>query len=155
MTTPCNDSPGIKVPPPIFLLLTFGSFIGAEQLAPAPLPIEVSQWWGLPLMIIGLVIALSAVMKFLMAGNDLDPNKPSNAFVVSGFYRVTRNPMYLGAVISFLGTVFLIQSLWLLLATLTIALYFERYVIPCEEAYMKRRYGKDYNDYCLKVRKWM
>lgn len=38
---------------------------------------------------------------------------------------------------------------------LPLVFYFSIYVIPREEAYLKRRFGLEYADYCEKVRRWL
>lgn len=150
-----TDTPGVTILPPVGFLALFGLGAGIEALFPLALPFYINEWLGLCLMIMGLIIGFLPVFKFVAIGNDLRPNKPSNHFIAQGLFRFTRNPMYLGAVIGFLGISILFQSLWLLVSSLLIMLYLESYVIPREEAYMARTYGKTYRDYCIKVRRWL
>jgi len=45
-----------------------------------------------------VIVSLLGVVSFRLARTTVNPTKPqsSTTLVVSGFYRLTRNPMYLG-----------------------------------------------------------
>ncbi|OGR37632.1 MAG: hypothetical protein A2051_03095 [Desulfovibrionales bacterium GWA2_65_9] len=81
--------------------------------------------------------------------------EPATALVVEGAYRYSRNPMYVGMTGLFLGIGLAVGSSWLLLACLPFCLYILLYVVPREEAYMHRRWGEAYLDYCCQVRRWL
>ena len=150
-----KDSHTISVPPPAIFLLLYGLAVGAEQLAPAPFTFAGDQWTGLALLFISFIFALPPVFQFISSGNSLSPNRSTESLVTSGFYRLTRNPMYLGAMLAFLGLTFLNQSFWVLIGTILIFLYLNNYIISREEAYMTKKYGKDYESFCRRVRRWL
>src|SRR5678816_2271136 len=53
----------------------------------------------------GLLVSVLGVASFRKAGTTLNPLKPdsSSALVASGIYRLTRNPMYLGLLLTLVG----------------------------------------------------
>jgi len=65
----------------------------------------------------------------------------------SGAYSVVRNPLYLGNIIMILGVMLSIKVWWLvLIVALVFFIYMER-IILTEEAYLKNKFGKAYEDY--------
>ncbi|MCL2645176.1 MAG: isoprenylcysteine carboxylmethyltransferase family protein, partial [Betaproteobacteria bacterium] len=84
------------------------------------------------------------------------PTTPTEAssLVVSGVYRFTRNPMYLGGFVMLLA-----WSLWLakFSACFFLAffvLYLTRFQIIPEERVLRARFGTEYDDYTKRVRRW-
>ncbi|MGF1850255.1 methyltransferase family protein, partial [Vibrio lentus] len=73
-----------------------------------------------------------------------------------GVYKYTRNPMYLGFVVSLLGFAILTgaaNSSFLL--TAIFVLVTDRWYIKFEEQMMRDKFGQDYEDYCRKVKRWI
>lgn len=104
-----------------------------------------------------VMLDLESVFRFFKTKttiNPLDPNK-SKKLVTDGFYKFTRNPMYLGLVF-FLAAI----TVWVsaLLGPLFIMLFI--YVmthsqIKAEEKALTEIFGQDYIDYCQRVRRWL
>ena len=74
--------------------------------------------------------------------------------ITDGFYKYSRNPMYLAILIMFLGR-FLIRGdlLLLVLCILSVPAFHFR-VVFLEEPELKRKFGKKYINYCKKVPRW-
>ena len=68
---------------------------------------------------------------------------------------MTRNPMYLGALVFFVGFALAMRSGWLLVAVPAVAIALQKLAIEPEEAYLTRRFGEAYLEYCAKVRRWV
>ncbi|WP_275557288.1 isoprenylcysteine carboxylmethyltransferase family protein [Pseudoalteromonas sp. J010] len=76
--------------------------------------------------------------------------------VASGIYKYTRNPMYLGFTIAIFGFAILLGgSLSSLLLTAAFFLITDRWYIPYEERMMHAKFGREYEAYCRKVRRWI
>ncbi len=103
----------------------------------------------------GFFFMWAAHEKFKRAGTNVPTHLPATVFVVQGAYRYSRNPMYLGGVAFFMGLGLAAASPWLITAGLPLISYLNYYVIPREEAYMKRAFGKDYQAYCSETRRWL
>jgi len=79
----------------------------------------------------------------------------SSVLVVSGVYKLTRNPMYLGFLLVLLGwAVFLSNVLAFLLLQAFIA-YMNRFQIEPEERALASLFGQDFADYKSRVRRWL
>ena len=77
------------------------------------------------------------------------------ALVVSGPFRFTRNPIYLGLCVVGVGAA-LLAGTWLMwLVPVTIFLLDNFAIIPFEENSMERAYGDDYRAYKARVRRWL
>ena len=89
----------LKVPPLALLLFAGGCMWVVAWAAPAfafAFPARFVSAMGV--VVIGIAIAGMGVFSFNRAKTTVNPMKPesSSALVVSGIYRLTRNPMYLG-----------------------------------------------------------
>ena len=108
--------------PPLVLILIFAALMwmvaGAFGTHEILLPYRYTGMIGL--VFLGLVIALAGVMSFRRAATTVNPLDPeaSTALVVSGVYRFTRNPMYLGFLLFLLGYGLYLSSIYSLLCSL-------------------------------------
>ena len=103
----------------------------------------------------GLVVAFSGFFYFQFIGTPFDPTGSAKSLATGGIYRVTRNPMYLGALVFFVGFALALGSGWLLVAVPAVAIALQKLAIEPEEAYLTRRFGDEYRAYCAKVRRWI
>ena len=112
---------------------------------------------ALGLVVAGAVISALGVVSFRRAGTTVNPIKPETAgsLVVSGIYRRTRNPMYLGFLLGLAGwAVFLSNALAFIFLPVFV-LYLNRFQISREERALASVFGKDFAAYQSKVRRWL
>jgi protein-S-isoprenylcysteine O-methyltransferase Ste14 len=112
-----------------------------------------SQSWGL--ILAGVAIFVAAVRNFTRAGTPVPSNQPVRVLVTTGIHGWSRNPIYLGMLIIYLGVGVLLRGAWILLMFLPLAAILRYVVIDKEEAYLERCFGEAYRDYRAKVRRWM
>lgn len=110
---------------------------------------------GVVLLVIGVSMGVSLAISFLVCRTTLNPFAEPSQFVARGPYRISRNPMYLTLVITYLGGALMLGSVWPLLTLLAPVVILSRIVIPFEEAHMLSRFGDDYRDYRGRVRRWL
>lgn len=110
---------------------------------------------GLSVLAAGFALNLSAVQRFRQAETTVLPWGRPTAFVTAGPYRFSRNPMYLGLSIGYVGLAITVGSLWafLLLPAVLVAMVYG--VIRREEAHLARRFGAQYEAYRARVRRWL
>jgi protein-S-isoprenylcysteine O-methyltransferase Ste14 len=157
MTTP-KDHPGVIAPPPlIFLGFLLGGW-GLGHLVGEP-DLGLSDPWrrGLALsgIVVGIVIEGWAAGLFRRARTAIQPWKPSTALIRSGLYRFSRNPIYVGFGITYLGLSVGLNSPMALALVVPCLFVVDRYVIQREERYLEARFGADYLDYKMSVRRWL
>jgi protein-S-isoprenylcysteine O-methyltransferase Ste14 len=151
-----SDAPDVRVIPPLVYVVG----LVAGLLVSVALPTEVVQnalAWSIGgvLIVCGSVLAGSAVLRFRSEGTTVRPDRAPQKFVIEGPYRMTRNPMYLGLAIAYLGIAIADQSLWALVLLTVVLAIINRAVIAPEESFLNRRFGSDYLAYQKSVRRWL
>jgi len=148
----------LKIPPLVVLALVAGlMWLGARAVPAADFPLPARRAIALALVTTGVGIAVAGVVAFRRVKTTVNPLSPeaASALVVSGIYRLTRNPMYLGALVVLLGwAAFLANALALILAG-TFVLYLNRFQIAPEEKALAARFGPAFGDYRATVRRWL
>jgi len=111
--------------------------------------------WALPLLAWGyLQYRLTGNFRAREGGGGPGIAKPPDRIVSSGIYRWTRNPMYLGHLIFFLGLALALASWMGALVLAAHAIWFERRVREDEER-LSGLFGDPYRDYCRRVKRWI
>jgi protein-S-isoprenylcysteine O-methyltransferase Ste14 len=103
----------------------------------------------------GAAIAGWALMLFRRARTTTVPGQHSRHVVFTGPYRVTRNPMYLGLTLAYVGEAGLLNQLWPILVLPLTLLYLNLVVIPLEESRLVEVFGAEYEEYRRRVRRWL
>ncbi len=151
-----NDNPGVIAPPPLIYLgfLVLGGAL--DYFWPVGLGAgAVGVPAGAVLLILGGVIAISAIRQFRRAGTSFKPHEPSTAIISGGPYRHSRNPMYIALGLVYAGIAVAADGLWaaaLLAPTLAVVNYG---VIAREERYLEGKFGDEYLRYKASVRRWV
>ena len=111
---------------------------------------------ALVLFIVGGAIYAWCVWDFATfgRGTPLPLDAPSR-LVVRGLYRFTRNPMYVGVLTVICGWAVLYRSAALAGYALSVCLCFHVVVVLYEEPHLRRVFGREYEDYCNDVRRWV
>jgi protein-S-isoprenylcysteine O-methyltransferase Ste14 len=104
---------------------------------------------------LGFALGALAARRFRLAGTHLDPGRPSSQLVVTGPYRYTRNPIYIGLVLVYFGLAIALTSVWVLLLLIPVLLILQRGVVAREEAYLERKFGDSYRKYRSRVPRWL
>jgi len=108
------------------------------------------------LFLTGLIIVFHCVFRFFKDGRGtLSPAVPTKQLVISGLYRYSRNPMYIGIMLILVGEVIFCSAINLLIYTILIFTAFNLFVIFREEPRLKRDFGEAYDNYQRKVRRWI
>jgi protein-S-isoprenylcysteine O-methyltransferase Ste14 len=111
---------------------------------------------GLCLMLIGLSILLSCILRFATEGKGtISPLDPTKKLVAKGLYRYSRNPMYLGAITLVIGEAVFWWSLALAIYSVVVFVGFNLFIILHEEPRCRRDFGDEYTEYCQNVRRWL
>lgn len=147
-----EDSPGVRIPPPAIFL---GFFLAGLALRPLiPLHLTGGMWVAVPLLALAVAIGVWAFVLMLRVRTGIIPHHPATVLVTGGPFRVSRNPLYVSMVLSYLGAAWWIDVA-AALAMLPPAIFvLQRFVIRREEAYLQRRFGDEYRRYRGRVRRW-
>jgi len=147
----------LRVPPPLYYAAAFAA---GMLLRGATVPLAIGARpatgvVGVAVLGAGLALALAGVAQVLRHRTTIVPHHPVSALVTTGAYRLSRNPMYTGLALAYLGGALLADSWWPL-ATLPFALLaVRRIVIDPEERYLAGCFGQTYTAYRARVRRWL
>lgn len=112
------------------------------------------QWIGVAFLLISLVwiiIAQAQMGEAWRIGVDAEHRTP---LVQTGIFRISRNPIYIGVLITLSG-LFLIIPNALTLLILVIGLVLIGVQIRLEEEHLGKLYSTEYAEYCRSVRRWL
>jgi protein-S-isoprenylcysteine O-methyltransferase Ste14 len=109
---------------------------------------------GLPLAL-GLLLILWANALFAKHDTEVKPFRESSALITEGPFRVSRNPMYLGGMLVFLGVAMLFGTCTPCLVLPVAFVALTRMFIEPEEQAMERQFGDAFRAYAGRVRRWI
>jgi len=115
------------------------------------------NWLGWCVIAIAPIAPIAALIQFRRAHTTINPHKPgkTTALVTSGVYAWTRNPMYLGLSILLLGCAIRLGTLSPFVGPLLFVPLIQQVQIRPEEHALRMLFGKDYDQYCHRVNRWL
>jgi len=152
-----SDRTGIVIPPPLLFATPFvaGWTIGRLWEWPLLPNHTVAAAIGAVLILTGVAIAFAGVRQFRAARTTVLPFGGTTQIVTSGIYRWTRNPMYLGMAVAYVGFGLLTNSAWsLVFLPVALALVYVL-AIRREERYLAIKFGDAYERYRTAVPRWI
>ncbi|MBC8020240.1 MAG: isoprenylcysteine carboxylmethyltransferase family protein [Methyloceanibacter sp.] len=154
-----TDHAEVAVMPPLLFLgaLALGSVLSlAVPIGPGPGSANaLALTAGLTFVLIGFTLVALAVRNFRFAGTSVVPGEPATTLVVTGPYRFTRNPIYVGFVLAYFGFAIVLTSMWVLLLLIPVLVILQRGVVAREEDYLERQFGEAYRKYKTRVPRWL
>ena len=148
----------LKVPPVAQVIITAAAMYGVSKMVPAlTFSLNGSTALAVGLGVMGLSLGIMGVTQFRIAQTTPNPQalEQVSSLVTSGIYQYSRNPMYVGLVLILLGWAFYLSHLLAFVLLPIFILYMTRFQIQPEERMMARKFGKTYQDYLNKVRRWI
>ncbi len=149
----------LKVPPVAQVFVTAAAMYGVSNMLPAlKFSLNGSTALALGLAGIGLSSGIMGVTQFKKAQTTPNPQaleKVSSSLVTSGIYNYSRNPMYLGLVLMLLAWALYLSHLLAFVLVPVFILYITRFQIQPEERMMAKKFGKSYQAYVSRVRRWI
>lgn len=133
---------------PYFLLTSGLNFI--------ELNFNYFKYFGLLLIALGAIGYLSCAFNFAIIGKGTPaPIDPPKKLVIKGLYKYTRNPMYVSVVSVLFGEFIYFESEIVFVYSCILFLFFNLFVLCYEEPTLRRLFGKEYEEYCKKVPRWL
>jgi protein-S-isoprenylcysteine O-methyltransferase Ste14 len=159
MPSPADRPNTIYWPPLAYLAALVAPWLLQKHI---PLPvIELPGYFedamvavGLALLATGLAVDYLALRSFSSVGTPFDPTAKAEKLVTFGLYNRTRNPMYLGAMVAFLGLAIATGNIWRWLALVPLAWVLHVKAILREEAHLEARFGEAWKAYAARAPRW-
>jgi protein-S-isoprenylcysteine O-methyltransferase Ste14 len=153
---PKTDQPELTIDAPVLLAITILFTFALQRLVPLPFLSSLpSRIIGAALFLGGFALGFPALRAMLNADTSPNPHRPTTALVRDLTYRITRNPMYLGMLISYAGLSIFFQDPWFILFLPILVWLFTAWVIIPEEKYLEQKFGAEYQDFKARVRRWI
>ncbi len=154
-----SDNPTFraKFTPPDYLL----GFIVLQIISNYLIPLKKFIYYpynlvGIPLIIFGFYLNIIWVSNiFEKNKTTTDPYKKSRTLVTEAYFKLTRNPTYLGMALTLLGVAIVLGSLSSFFIAIIFIILTDRLTIPIEERNLEKAFGKTYINYKKKVRRWI
>lgn len=109
----------------------------------------------LPLLAAGALYGW-CLWNFAMVGRGTPaPTDPPRRLVLTGPYRLVRNPMYLSALLAIGGWSLLFHAWGVAGYGAILGIFFHLFVVLVEEPDLRRRFGDDYIAYCRMTHRWL
>ena len=160
MSNPINISkgPGVYIPPPLFYVLIFivGLILQNKiPIADALFQLRSIKVLGIIFLIIAAFFLARSLRQFFQSKNTVILIKPASSLQKTGIYGISRNPMYVGLAVVYLGITCFIGNWWNIILLPLLILIVQEYVIKREEKYLALEFGQQYEEYRSKVRRWL
>jgi protein-S-isoprenylcysteine O-methyltransferase Ste14 len=155
-----SRGPNVRLPPPLLFAMPLLTGFVVQYFVPTHLvtgagPARTLRLVGIAEIAIALALMAWAMSTFLRFRTPIIPMHRARALVNEGPFNLTRNPMYLGLTVLYIGITFVANALWpLVFLPEAIALTY-LFAIRLEEAYLTREFGDAYREYCSRVRRWL
>lgn len=153
-----TDRPGVIAPPPLIYLgfLLVGGIAGRLIHEPGlGLETPVKRGIALVLIVAGLILDGIAAGAFRRLGTPPEPWKATTALATTGVYGVSRNPIYVGFAMIYLGFAIAMDSPTTIALLVPCLIVVDRFVIAREERYLSGKFGATYAAYREKTRRWL
>jgi protein-S-isoprenylcysteine O-methyltransferase Ste14 len=155
------QNPGVRFPPPFLYLLGLGAAwiletrVSRIRLVGGSAPTAPLETAGVAIMLAGFVLMFWGLLTFARVRTGIIPMRPATRIVSHGPYRFSRNPMYAGMALAYLGGALLMNSGWSLILLPLVMLGIYQLVIKREERYLNSAFPVEYGEYRKRVRRWL
>lgn len=153
------QGPRIVVPPPFIFVAAWGAAWGLGRRLPFEIDGRGVSALQLAVAVLflaaGLGLMFWALATFIRFRTPVLPIRPARVIVSEGPFRFSRNPMYVGLSVAYVGLAFALNQAWPLvvlpgaLAALLVLVIFR------EERYLRSAFSLEYEEYCRRVRRWL
>lgn len=152
-------SPGVRFPPPlVYVLPFFAAFLLNERvefLIAGAGASSIQVTLGTAMMAAGFLLMAWGLGTFIRLRTAVLPFHAARTLVIVPPYTFTRNPMYLGLLVAYLGGSLATNWAWPLVFLPIVIGVMNGFVIAREERYLRAEFGADYDNYCRRVRRWI
>jgi len=148
----------IRIPPPIQTAIAAGIMLLISKLHPQSLGDSTPRnFLAVICLLLAAIFMFDAVAGFIRNKTTVNPLQPEKAttLVISGAFKFTRNPMYLGMLLILLALASFLGNLWNIAVIILYVWVITRIQIVPEEQALIKLFGEQYRAYCRKVRRWL
>ena len=142
----------------LFVPLVVAVYVPQRMIGSEHMSGSVPLAWraiGVALFIMGTIGYLWCAALFVKAQGTPAPIFPTSQAVITGPYRINRNPMYTSVLADVFGQAVYFQSRQVAGYGLFLVLCFHLFVLLYEEPTLRRQFGDGYEEFCRRVPRWI
>ena len=145
-----------KIPPPIITLICGLGIYFSRPLFPKYNYISIDII-AASFLLLGIIILITAVLSFKRQSTTLSPLQPEKAsyLVVSGIFKYSRNPMYLGMLLILISMTIKFNFVGGILIIFAFITFITKFQIIPEETALEKLFGKEFTRYKKKTKRWI
>jgi protein-S-isoprenylcysteine O-methyltransferase Ste14 len=117
-----------------------------------PSPFNLTGW---VVAAAGLGLAIHTLSSLKSEHTSSDPVGVPTTLITTGFYSYSRNPIYLGYIITASGAAIIFGSITSFIAPVMCFLVMHVVIIPIEEENLQKKFGENYKHYQSSVHRWI
>lgn len=138
---------------PVILLSLFFGFRPAIGLSGAAAD-RMRVYLALGVIAAGLIVRFATIGWAYIKRGGAQKKVYADTLVVSGYFALCRNPLYVGNLMIYIGTC-LLHGNWIVIAAGT-AIFILIYsaIVAAEEHFLRAKFGADYDAYAARVARW-
>ena len=146
----------LKIPPPLLvLILVVSNYFSSKKIDLILIPNQ--NLISFIIFLIGVIILINPIIKFIKSKTTIDPInfKKVNKLIISGIYKYSRNPMYLGLLMIVISNTIFFLNIFSIITPILFYFWINNFQIKREEIFLKEKFGKEYISYKTKTRRWI
>ena len=145
-----------KISPPTLMFFCLLGMVAMHWMFPL---VRGSAWilliLGLGCIILGMSIAIGAESQFRRSQTTVNHLGKATKLVTDGWFKYSRNPMYLSLALMLVGAWLSLGSLSPVLGLPVYLILAERWYILPEERRLAMAFGKEYESYQRRTPRWL
>jgi protein-S-isoprenylcysteine O-methyltransferase Ste14 len=152
-----RDAPKYIVWPPVALGVPLLLGLYAREWRPLPTGLSPELRMGAALVAGALFFVINGTgyVAMVRARTGILPGEAARTLLTRGPFRYSRNPLYVGLILVYVGIALLYDSGWALLLLPAAALLLHYGAVLPEERYLEAKFGDEYRAYKTRVRRWV
>tara|TARA_B100000035_G_scaffold308228_1_gene312567 strand:+ start:657 stop:1100 length:444 start_codon:yes stop_codon:yes gene_type:complete len=146
----------LKIPPPLLvLILVVSNYFSSKKIDLILIPNQ--NLISFIIFLIGVIILINPIIKFIKSKTTIDPInfKKVNKLIISGIYKYSRNPMYLGLLMIVISNTIFFLNIFSIITPILFYFWINNFQIKREEIFLTEKFGKEYLLYMNKTRRWI
>ena len=121
-----------------------------------PTVLSIIETMGSAFIILGAVVLFLGYRPMIRKGTSIiDAEKHTTHILTNGIFAYSRNPIYFGWFIVFIGMAMANLSWSSLLVAALLIVLLDQFVVLNEEKYLATKFGDQYLSYKAQVRRWV
>lgn len=145
----------MPVRPPLIFVAPFVAGLALQHVCALP---QLPCWTGILLGVLfaapAIVLYVAAQVTLYRARTTMLPEGRPRVLVVTGPFRLTRNPLYLALLLLYAGVALGTGALWSLALLPAVAVWLHYGPVRREERFLTQLFGEEYAGYCRTIPRW-